>query len=134
MSVPVLRSILYVEDDATVREVAKVALEMLGRYTVRDCESGCAALMAARDFHPDLILLDLIMPEMDGIATLGLLRRFPHLHDTPVMFVTGCTDSADLQRYRTVGAIGVIPKPLEPMRLAFQLRSFWDHRALAVAH
>lgn len=134
MSAPRLRSILYVEDDAIVREVAKAALEMLGRYTVRDCESGCAALMAARDFYPDLILLDLMMPEMDGITTLDLLRRFPHLQHTPVMFVTGCTGHADLARYQRAGAIGVIAKPLEPMRLAFQLRSVWDHRPGAVAH
>jgi CheY-like chemotaxis protein len=127
-----LKSILYVEDDLHVRTTAKLVMEVIGNYTVRDCGSGAEALVAARDFHPDLILLDLLMPELDGLETLERLRRMPHLMDTPALFVTGMTSTFDLARYLDAGAIGVIPKPLAPLRLSDQLRALWDER-IAVA-
>jgi CheY-like chemotaxis protein len=123
-----LRSILYVEDDLHVRTTAKLVLEVIGRFTVRECSSGHEALIAAEDFHPDLILLDVMMPELDGLATLELLRSMPHLADTPALFVTGLTEHADIARYFDAGAIGVISKPLVPLRLAAQVHSFWESR------
>jgi CheY-like chemotaxis protein len=124
-----LRSILYVEDDPFVRSTAKLVLEVIGKLTVRDCCSGREALLAARDFHPDLILLDVLMPELDGMNTLEMLRRMPHLADTPAAFITGATTTADLALYRDSGAIGVIAKPMMPLRLIDQLNSMWEqHR------
>ncbi len=120
--------ILYVEDDLHVRTTAKLVLEVIGKFTVRECSSGHEALIVAENFHPDLILLDVMMPELDGLATLELLRSMPHLADTPAMFVTGLTGRADVERYRAAGAIGVIPKPLVPLRLAGQVHSLWERR------
>ncbi len=129
-----LKSILYVEDDLHVRTTAKLVLEVIGKLEVRDCGSGHEALDAARDFHPDLILLDVMMPELDGIATLERLRSMPHLADTPALFVTGLTTARDMERYTDVGAIGVIPKPLAPLKLTDQLRTLWDRHQLGHQH
>ncbi|UUZ50594.1 response regulator [Massilia sp. B-10] len=76
-----LKSVLYVEDDIHVRTTAKLVLEVIGNIVVRDCGSGRDALLTARDFTPDLIVLDVMMPELDGVTTLEMLRRLPHLHD-----------------------------------------------------
>ncbi|NML62494.1 response regulator [Massilia sp. RP-1-19] len=126
----VLKSILYVEDDLHVRTAAKLVLEVIGKLEVRDCSSGEEALAAAHGFQPDLILLDVMMPELDGLATLERLRSMPHLADTPALFITGLTKACDMERYTDVGAIGVIPKPLEPLRLTDQLRTLWERHQL----
>ncbi len=130
---PDLHNILYVEDDLHVRTTAKLVLEVIGKFEVRDCGSGREALLAAMDFKPDLILLDVMMPELDGLDTLAMLRRMPHLADTPALFVTGLTSPDDITRYVESGAIGVIPKPLIPLRLTGQLHALWDQHA-AAAH
>jgi CheY-like chemotaxis protein len=127
-----LKSILYVEDDLQVRTTAKLVMEVIGKFDVRECSSGREALLAARDFHPDLILLDVLMPELDGVNTLAMLRRMPHLADVPALFVTGLTSEADIARYMEAGAIGVIPKPVMPMRLAGQLQSMWTRHEAAI--
>lgn len=124
-----LKKILYVEDDLYVRTTAKLVLEVIGRFTVRDCGSGREALLVAMDFQPDLILLDVLMPGMDGLGTLEKLRQLPHLADTPAMFITALTNGGDVARYKEAGAIGVIPKPLVPLRLTEQLHLLWQQRA-----
>ncbi len=125
-----LHHILYVEDDLHVRTTAKLVLEVIGKFDVRDCGSGREALMAAMDYQPDLILLDVMMPELDGLDTLTMLRRMPHLANTPALFVTGLTSAEDIARYVEAGAIGVIPKPLIPLRLTGQLHALWDQHEL----
>ena len=126
-----LKSILYVEDDLHVRTTAALVMEVIGKFDVRHCGSGREALHAARDFAPDLIVLDVMMPEIDGLRTLEMLRMMPHLAATPAMFVTGHTSEADMARYMQAGAIGVIPKPLVPLRLAGQVHAMWGRRAQA---
>jgi CheY-like chemotaxis protein len=123
-----LRSILYVEDDLHVRTTAKLVLEVIGKFAVRECSSGHEALRAAEHFRPDLIVLDVMMPELDGLATLELLRALPHLADTPALFVTSLTTPDDIERYMAAGAIGVIAKPLVPLRLAGQVHRLWEQR------
>ena len=121
---PVLRTILYVEDDPQLRCVAKIALEVIGRFIVRDCGVGGAAVRAAGDFSPDLILLDVTAPRCDAMQTLALLRALPHLAHTPAMLVTEM-DADEALLYMGADAVGVLPKPLEPMRVASQLRELW---------
>jgi CheY-like chemotaxis protein len=128
-----LRSVLYVEDDVHVRTTAKLVLEVIGNIIVRDCGSGRDALVVARDFTPDLIVLDVMMPELDGVSTLAMLRRMPHLAQVPALFVTGLTAPEDIARYMDAGAIGVIPKPLVPLRLAGQLHALWAERVSGIA-
>jgi CheY-like chemotaxis protein len=125
-----LHSILYVEDDVHMRTTAKLVLEVIGRFHVRECCSGREALLAARDFYPDLIVLDVMMPELDGVGTLDMLRRLPHLANTPALFVTSMTEPDDIARYLEAGAFGVIPKPVAPLRLSGQLNELWAQRGL----
>jgi CheY-like chemotaxis protein len=124
-----LKSILYVEDDLHMRTTAKLVLEVIGKFDVRECSSGREALLAARDFHPVLLLLDMMMPEVDGVAPVGRRRRLPHLADTPALFVTGLTEPEDIARYLEAGAFGVIPKPVVPLSLTGQLNTLWQERA-----
>jgi CheY-like chemotaxis protein len=129
MSDTALQTILYVEDDLHVRTTATLVLEVIGKFTVHACSSGREALIAAKNIHPDLVLLDVMMPELDGLETLSLLRTLPHLAGTPALFFTSLTTPDDVARYMDAGAIGVIPKPLVPLRLAAQVYAFWEEHA-----
>jgi two-component system OmpR family response regulator len=118
-----LNRILYVEDDEDIRTVATMALETVGGYTLRVCGSGREAVAAAVDFSPDLILLDVMMPGMDGPTTLEALRRIPGAVRTPVVFMTAKVQPSEIERYKEMGAIAVIAKPFDPMTLAAQVRA-----------
>ncbi len=96
-------TILYVDDDAALRAAGKLALEVDG-HQVRDCRSGHAAVLAADQFHPDVILLDLVAPYRNAIATLALLRVCPHLAHTPVMFVTARVSPVAVLEYAAADA------------------------------
>ena len=121
-----LQQVLYVEDDEDIQTVAQMSLEMVGGLTLRTCSSGQDALLAAAQFNPDLILLDVMMPGMDGPMTLTELRKLPHLASTPVIFMTAKVQAAEVAHYRSLGALGVIAKPFDPMQLAQQVRALWD--------
>jgi CheY-like chemotaxis protein len=127
-----LRSILYVEDDLHVRTTAKLVLEVIGKLDVHACRSAAEALAAARNFQPDLLLLDVVMPEQDGLQLLQALREVPHLAAVPAMFITGATSSEDMERYAAAGALGVISKPLAPLTLSNQVQGIWDQAASPV--
>ncbi len=116
--------ILYVDDDPDIREVALMALELDGALEVRACASGADALQVAPDYLPALILLDVMMPQMDGPTTLAHLRADPRTAAIPVVFITARTQSAEVAQLRQLGALGVIPKPFDPMALADQARAF----------
>lgn len=113
--------VLYVEDDPDIRAIAEIALQDVGGFTARLCESGAEALEAAPAFAPDLVLLDVMMPGMDGPATLKALRRVPGLATVPVIFMTARLQRSEIEEYRALGAVGVIPKPFDPMTLSEQI-------------
>lgn len=117
-----LNKIMYVEDDPDIRAIAELALQEVGGFTVALCSSGKAALEVAPGFAPDLIILDVMMPEMDGPQTLNGLRRLPETRLTPVVFMTARIQSSEVEEYLALGAIGVIPKPFDPMTLADDIR------------
>lgn len=121
-----LQRILYVEDEADIREVAMVALEGVGGYTVKPCSSGDEALREAETFSPELILLDVMMPEMDGPSTLKALRELPSLSDVPVVFMTAKVQPAEIEYFKSLGACEVIPKPFDPMTLAEQVKAIYQ--------
>lgn len=118
--------ILYVEDDPDIQEIAVMALENIAGMTVKACSSGAEALAAVDRFEPDMIVLDVMMPGMDGPSTLAALRQKPALANTPVIFVTAKTQSDEIQRLKGLGAIAVITKPFDPMTLGQQLRALAD--------
>ncbi|MFC1673173.1 response regulator [Pseudomonadota bacterium] len=120
-----LKKILYVEDDPDIQMMAKIALETVGGYTLTVCSSGTEALSLGEAFAPDLILLDVMMPEMDGPTTLSRLRELPGLADTPAVFMTAKVMPSDLSSYKKMGAVDIVPKPFDPMTLSSQLHEIW---------
>lgn len=123
-----LQRILYVEDEPDIQMVARIALETVGGFKLLVCGSGQDAVAAAPAFTPDLILLDVMMPGLDGPATLAALRRLPGLEETPVVFMTAKVQANEVARYRQLGALDVIAKPFDPMTLAATVRAIWAAR------
>lgn len=124
-----LNRILYVEDEPDIRSVATIALEAVGHFTVRACESGVEALAALPEFKPDLILLDVMMPGMDGPTTLGRLRELPEAAGIPAAFMTAKAQPAEIAALKSAGALEVIPKPFDPMTLSETVRALWHQHA-----
>ncbi|WP_404377460.1 response regulator [Vreelandella aquamarina] len=122
-----LERVLYVEDDPDIQTVATLALEVVGGFTVKVCSSGEQALEEAELFSPDMILLDVMMPGMDGPSTLAALRRLPHLEKVPVAFMTAKVQPHEVNQLIALGAENVIAKPFDPMTLAHQVRTLWEH-------
>ena len=127
MQIPALKRILCVEDDEDIRSVARLSLERVGGFSVQMCANGADAVARAAAFAPDLVLLDVLMPGMDGPQTLAALRALPELRSTPVVFMTAQAQKADLDRYVDLGAAGTVTKPFDPLALPQQLHEIWDH-------
>jgi len=116
--------ILHVDDDPDMREVVEISLGLDPDLATRSCGSGQEALVAAIDWQPDIILCDVMMPVMDGPATLMRLRENALTADIPVIFMTARAQTREFDRFRSLGALGVIPKPFDPMTLAASVRSY----------
>jgi len=123
---PELKRILYVEDEPDIQAVARIALEHVGGFVVEICTSGAEALERGPVFKPDLLLLDVMMPGMDGVSTLRELRKLPGLQAVPAMFMTAKVQPGEVAQLRQQGAIDVIPKPFDPMTLSENIRSLWQ--------
>jgi CheY-like chemotaxis protein len=116
--------ILHVDDDPDIREVVEISLGLDPGFTTRSCGSGKEALVAAVDWRPNIILCDVMMPVMDGPATLMRLRENALTANIPVIFMTARAQTRELDRFRSLGALGVIPKPFDPMTLAASVRGY----------
>ncbi|MBK8266662.1 MAG: response regulator [Nannocystis sp.] len=114
---------LLVDDDDEIRTLGAIVLRKVGGWAVRVAASGAEALELVRAERPDLILLDVRMPEMDGPATLALLRARPETSATPVIFLTAESGAGELEADRDREVLGVIEKPFEPLGLAAAIRS-----------
>jgi len=123
-----IKKILYVEDEADIQTVAKLALESVGGFEVLICGSGTEAIDQAPDFGPDVLLLDVMMPGMDGPDTLVALKRLPELKNALAIFLTAKAMPSEIERYKELGALDVIPKPFDPMTLADQVRRICEGR------
>ena len=121
-----LKRILHVEDDRSIQAVARLALETLGGFEVLSCLSGQDALDQVQGFNPDFILLDVMMPGMDGPETLSKLRELVDIEQIPVAFMTAKVQPPEIEQYRQLGAREVIVKPFDPMTLAAQVRDIWS--------
>jgi CheY-like chemotaxis protein len=116
--------ILYIDDEADIREVAQMALEIDPEFEVRTCESGAEGIEQAASWKPDLILLDVMMPVMDGPAVLRRLQEDSATASIPVVFITARTQAREVAALVELGGQGVIAKPFDPMTLAEQARGF----------
>lgn len=121
-----LKTILYVEDEPDIQAVAKIALEVVGGFELKICSSGEEALACVVSFAPDLLLLDVMMPGMDGPNTLKGLKLLPELAGTPAIFMTAKVQPNEVAEYKALGALDVIAKPFDPMALSEQIKAVWQ--------
>ena len=128
MARPPLQRILLVDDEADIRQVARLALEALGGFDVRECASGLAAPAAVAEHEPQLILMDVMMPGQDGMETLKVLRATQGLPQVPVVFMTAKVQPREVATFRSLGALDVIAKPFDPMTLAQTVRQIWERQ------
>lgn len=115
--------VLYVDDEPDIREIAELSLSLDRDLEVRTADGGAEALAIVPDWRPDAILLDVMMPHMDGPAVLAKLREDPATAQVPVIFVTARAQQAEIQNFATLDARGVIAKPFDPVALAAQVRA-----------
>jgi CheY-like chemotaxis protein len=117
-----INNILLVDDEPDIRTIAELSLSQVGGWKVTLASSGVQALELAGSHKPDLILLDVMMPEMDGVATFQALANRDDTREIPVIFMTARVQSQERERYVGLGAAGVIAKPFDPMRLPDDIR------------
>ncbi len=115
------KRVLLVDDEDDIREVASVSLSLLGGYTVTTVGSGAEAVEAAAADPPDAIVLDVMMPGMDGPATLLALRAQPSTAAVPIVFLTAKVQATDRERLEGLGAAGVVTKPFDPTTLSAEI-------------
>jgi two-component system OmpR family response regulator len=121
-----LQRILYVEDDADIRKIVSMSLEMVGEYTVAACGSCADALQVVDNFAPDMLLLDVMMPEVDGPSTLRQLRKRESAANVPAVFITAKVQAGDMVHYQQLGVLDVIVKPFDPMALSDRVGRIWQ--------
>lgn len=117
--------VLYVEDDVSIREITSLALRAVGGLNVLACASGEEALRTAEQFAPDVMLLDVMMPGMDGIVTLAALRAKPTLSNVPAVLLTAKVPPAEGAVLSKLGVLEVLVKPFDPLQLAEKLQALW---------
>jgi CheY-like chemotaxis protein len=117
----VTRTILIIDDEDDIRAVARMSLEMTAGWRVLTADGGSAGYEQATRERPDAILLDVMMPDLDGPATLERLRAHPDTRAIPVVFLTAKVQAADHRRFATMPVSGVLTKPFDPMLLAEQV-------------
>lgn len=122
-----LKRITYVEDEPDIRAIAQIALEEIGGFKLDMCKSGQEAVDSVPAFRPDMVLLDIMMPVMDGVQTFHRLREMPDMSDVPIIFLTAKAQTHEIEDYKALGAAAVIAKPFDPITLPDQVRSIWEH-------
>jgi two-component system, OmpR family, response regulator len=121
-----LNKILLVEDEADIQEIARISLETIGGFSVHICSNGKEAVEQAPDIMPDLIMLDVMMPGMDGLTTLKNLRQNAKLVNIPVIFMTAKAQPGEMKHYLESGAVGAISKPFDPIKLPQEVTTIWQ--------
>lgn len=121
-----LKRILHVEDVPSIQIVTRIALEKIGGFEVLSCASAQAALAEVQAFAPDLILMDVMLPQMDGIELLRQLGALVDLQKTPVVLLTGHLEPESQAELQQLGVRDMLHKPFDPLQLPVQLRSIWE--------
>jgi CheY-like chemotaxis protein len=125
VNVKLLQRVLYVEDDPSIQIMARFALEDIGGFDLRTCVCGGDALAVLTEFNPDLVLLDVMMPGMDGPQTLQAIRSVAGFDKLPAVFLTALSQQADIARLKGPCVLDVIVKPFDVLTLAAHLRELW---------
>jgi len=128
-----LTRVVYVEDEPDIQAIVRIALESIGGMQVTVFSSGQEAIARAADVQPQLLVLDVMMPGLDGPGTLRLLREQAPLRNVPAIFMTAKAQPQEIAALQQQGAIAVVSKPFDPMQLAAELRRHWQAWWLASA-
>ena len=120
-----LQRISYVEDDEDIQRIVRMSLERVGKMTVAVVSDSTKAIDTMMAFKPDLVMLDWMMPVMDGPAVFRKMKETPEVSALPVVFITAKASQRELDELRTLGAVGTISKPFSPKDLPEQLRAIW---------
>lgn len=123
-----LKKILYAEDEPDVQTIVKMVIESMSDYDLKTCENGKELLNCVDDYNPDLILLDVMMPEIDGPTTYKYLQANEKTKDIPVIFMTAKAQVHEVQLFKESGVIGVITKPFDPVMLCTEIQTIWDKK------
>jgi CheY-like chemotaxis protein len=117
---------MCIDDEIDILDVAQIALETVGGYTVSTCKSGKEGIEKIVSVKPDLILLDVMMPGLDGPATFRQINQIDELGHVPIIFMTAKVQPKEVTLYTDMGALGVITKPFDPMKLAHEVQGHWQ--------
>jgi CheY-like chemotaxis protein len=120
-----LNRICYVEDDEDIQRIVRMSLEKVGKMTVEIVGDPMVAIERMTAFKPELVMLDWMMPGMDGPALFRKMREVPETKDLPVVFITAKASQRELEELKALGALGTISKPFSPRDLPDQLRALW---------
>jgi CheY-like chemotaxis protein len=121
-----LDRICYVEDDEDVQRIVRLSLEKVGKMTVEVIGDPLTAIERISAFKPQLVMLDWMMPDMDGPTLFRKMKEFPATNSLPVVFITAKASVRELDELRALGAVGTISKPFAPKELPDQLRAIWN--------
>jgi CheY-like chemotaxis protein len=121
-----LNRICYVEDDEDIRRIVRMSLERIGKMTVELVGDPLLAIEAIKAFKPEMVMLDWMMPGLDGPTLFRKMKEVPEVRDLPVVFITAKASPKELDELRVLGAVGTISKPFSPRDLPDQLRAIWN--------
>jgi CheY-like chemotaxis protein len=123
----VFERVMCVEDDPDIRTILELSIGVIGGFTACLCASGPEALLKVEAFRPQLILLDVMMPEMSGPETLKELRKMPVMEGVPIVFLTAKAMQDEVEALLEFGATGIIVKTFDPVSLPQNIRIYWEH-------
>lgn len=121
-----LKKILYAEDESDIQIIVETIIQSMSDYEIKICNNGKILLENVEQFKPDLILLDVMMPEMDGISTFKALQADEKTKNIPVIFMTAKAQVHEIKVFEDTGVIGVITKPFDPLQLCSQIAEIWS--------
>lgn len=121
-----LKKILYAEDEPDVQTIVELTIQTMSDYEIKICNNGKKLLECVEEYEPDLILLDVMMPEMDGPATFKNLQANENTKSIPVIFVTAKAQVHEVEKFKEIGSWGVITKPFAVMSLCDELQKIWE--------
>lgn len=121
-----LQRVCYVEDDEDIQKIVRMSLERIGKLTVEVIGDPMVAIDAMKAFKPELVMLDWMMPGMDGPTLYRKMQEVPEVREVPVVFITAKASEKELSELRALGAAGTISKPFSPKDLPGQLRDIWE--------
>jgi len=120
-----LQKILLADDEPDILEISRIALETVGGFEVSVCLSGKTLLERLPEFRPDLVIVDVLMPDMTGPEVFEEIRRRPEYDEVPVIYLTGVIQEEELEDLRETGVADIILKPFDPMTLADRINGVW---------